>query len=57
MSRRVPEIGDADYDALYRELEALERAHPEWITPDSPTQRVDGAPHSPPSVKSATTHR
>ena len=34
-----PEIGDADYDALYRELEALERAHPEWVTPDSPTHR------------------
>ncbi len=41
-----PEIGDADYDALYRELEALERAHPEWLTPDSPTQRVGGAPLS-----------
>jgi DNA ligase (NAD+) len=41
-----PEIGDADYDALYRELEALEREHPEWVTPDSPTQRVGGAPLS-----------
>ena len=39
-----PEIGDADYDALYRELDALERAHPESVTPDSPTQRVGGAP-------------
>ena len=29
-----PEIGDADYDALYRELEALEREHPEWVTPE-----------------------
>lgn len=38
-----PEISDAQYDALFRELEVLERAYPEWITPDSPTQRV-GAP-------------
>lgn len=35
-----PEITDAEYDKLYRELEELEAAHPEWITPDSPTQRV-----------------
>lgn len=35
-----PEITDAEYDALYRELEALEAAHPEFITPDSPTQHV-----------------
>ena len=41
-----PEVGDADYDALYRELEDLERAHPELLTPDSPTQRVGGAPLS-----------
>ena len=47
-----PEIGDADYDALYRELEALERAHPEWVTPDSPTQRV-GVHLYPPSSKFA----
>lgn len=38
-----PEISDARYDALLRELEALEAAHPELVTPDSPTQRV-GAP-------------
>jgi len=38
-----PEISDAEYDALVRELEGLERAHPELIAPDSPTQRV-GAP-------------
>lgn len=35
-----PEISDAEYDALYRELEHAEDAHPEWVTPDSPTQRV-----------------
>ncbi len=35
-----PEITDAEYDKLYRELEALEADHPEWVTPDSPTQRV-----------------
>ena len=40
-----PEVPDATYDALYDELAALERAHPELVTPDSPTQRV-GAPPS-----------
>lgn len=35
-----PEISDAEYDKLYREIEELEREHPEFITPDSPTQRV-----------------
>jgi DNA ligase (NAD+) len=40
-----PEISDADYDRLYDELVALEEAHPELVTPDSPTQRV-GAPPS-----------
>ncbi len=35
-----PEIPDEQYDALYRELEELEKAHPELITPDSPTRRV-----------------
>ena len=40
----APEISDAEYDALYRELEALEGEHPELITPDSPTQRVGGEP-------------
>src|SRR5579871_3801351 len=39
-----PSVSDAEYDRLYRELEALERAHPELVTPDSPTQRVGGAP-------------
>ena len=38
-----PAISDAEYDALWRELVALESAHPELITPDSPTQRVPGA--------------
>jgi len=38
-----PEISDADYDTLFRELLALEAAHPELVQPDSPTQRV-GAP-------------
>jgi DNA ligase (NAD+) len=38
-----PEVDDAEYDALYRELQALEEEHPELRTPDSPTQRV-GAP-------------
>jgi DNA ligase (NAD+) len=39
-----PEITDAEYDALLRELIALEEAHPELVTPDSPTQRVGGTP-------------
>jgi DNA ligase (NAD+) len=39
-----PEIADAEYDRLMRELRALEEKHPELITPDSPTQRVSGAP-------------
>ncbi len=38
-----PEISDAEYDALWRELVALEAEHPELVTPDSPTQRVPGA--------------
>jgi DNA ligase (NAD+) len=40
-----PEVSDAQYDELLRELERLEADHPELITPDSPTQRV-GAPVS-----------
>lgn len=39
-----PEISDAEFDALVKELRALETKHPELITPDSPTQRVGGAP-------------
>ena len=39
----APEIPDADYDALFQELQALEAAHPELVTADSPTQRVIGA--------------
>ncbi|MFZ1085613.1 MAG: NAD-dependent DNA ligase LigA [Terracidiphilus sp.] len=40
----APEISDAAYDALMNELKALEAAHPELLTPDSPTQRVGGKP-------------
>jgi len=39
-----PEISDAEYDRLFRRLEELENAYPALITPDSPTQRVGGAP-------------
>ncbi len=39
-----PEISDADYDTLFRELQELEAAYPELVTPDSPTQRVGGEP-------------
>ena len=40
----APTIPDAEYDRLFRELEALEQAHPELLVPESPTQRVGGAP-------------
>ncbi len=40
----APEISDAEFDALMRELVALEAAHPDLVTPDSPTQRVGGRP-------------
>ncbi len=40
----TPEISDADYDALRRQLEDLENRHPELVTPDSPTQTVGAAP-------------
>ena len=39
-----PEVSDAQYDDLIRELRAIEAAHPELVTPDSPTQRVGAAP-------------
>jgi DNA ligase (NAD+) len=39
-----PEISDADYDQLLGELRDIEAAHPELLTPDSPTQRVGGKP-------------
>jgi len=41
-----PEIGDDAYDALLDELRAIEREHPELVTPDSPTQRVGAEPVS-----------
>ena len=50
----APTVSDAEYDALYRELVALEQAHPELVTPDSPTQRVSGAPVS---AFDSVTHR
>ena len=40
----APEITDPEYDALFQELQALEQVHPELRAPDSPTQRVGGAP-------------
>lgn len=40
----APTVPDAEYDRLFRELQALELAHPELLSPDSPTQRVGGAP-------------
>src|SRR5580693_1559921 len=40
----APEISDAEYDALMNELKKLEAAHPDLVTPDSPSQRVGGKP-------------
>ena len=40
----APEIADSEFDALMRELQALETEHPELSSPDSPTQRVGGRP-------------
>lgn len=42
----APEIADADYDALFRELKELEAKRPDLASPDSPTQRVGGAPRT-----------
>ncbi|HEX2519445.1 MAG TPA: hypothetical protein VHK04_07900, partial [Castellaniella sp.] len=39
-----PHVSDAQYDRLMAELRALESTHPDWVTPDSPTQRVGAAP-------------
>src|SRR3954447_13813532 len=39
-----PEVADAEYDALFQELLALEADHPELASPDSPTQRVGAGP-------------
>ena len=40
----APTISDAEYDRLLRELQGLEAAHPQFVTPDSPTQRVGALP-------------
>ena len=40
----APTVSDAEYDAMYRELQALETEYPTLVTPDSPTRRVGGAP-------------
>jgi DNA ligase (NAD+) len=39
-----PQVPDAEYDRLMQQLRELEAAHPEWVTVDSPTQRVGTAP-------------
>ncbi len=38
----APEISDAEYDRLYDRLLAIEKQHPDWVSPDSPTQKVGG---------------
>ena len=40
----APTVPDAEYDRLFRELQELEASHPDWVTADSPTQRVGGKP-------------
>ena len=40
----APTVPDAEYDRLFQELQALEALHPDWVTADSPTQRVGGKP-------------
>lgn len=40
----APVISDAEYDKLLERLKAIESEHPEWVTPDSPTQRAGGSP-------------
>ncbi len=53
--RDAPEISDARYDELFKELRALEEEHPDLLTPDSPTQRVAGEPvGSLPSIEHAS---
>ncbi|MGI3211941.1 NAD-dependent DNA ligase LigA [Roseovarius tibetensis] len=42
----APEISDTEYDRLFAELQKLEQAHPDLVTPDSPTQRVGAEPVS-----------
>ncbi|HLR05821.1 MAG TPA: hypothetical protein VK117_08410, partial [Pyrinomonadaceae bacterium] len=42
--RDDPEISDREYDELIEKLRGLEEKHPEFLTPDSPTQRVGGRP-------------
>ena len=39
-----PAVPDAEYDRIYRELQALEEEHPSLVSPDSPTQRVGDVP-------------
>jgi DNA ligase (NAD+) len=40
----APQVSDAQYDVLFDELLAIEAAHPEWVAPDSPSQRVGATP-------------
>ncbi len=54
--RDAPELTDAEYDRLFRELVDLETAHPDLRSPDSPTQRVGGAP-APGGRFAEVTHR
>lgn len=48
-----PEITDAEYDALMRQLKAAEREHPEWVTPDSPSRKIGGEARREAGVKVA----
>ena len=47
----APVISDMDYDRLLLELREIEEQHPEWVTPDSPSQRVGGYQDSQSNVR------
>lgn len=51
----APTISDYEYDQLMQQLKAVEREHPEWITPDSPSQKIGGVAKRTAGVK--VTHR
>lgn len=53
----APEISDYEYDQLMQKLKAAEREHPDWIRPDSPSQKIGGTalgkPSSPRRISSS----
>ncbi len=53
----APIISDLEYDRLLNELKRIESEHPDWITPDSPTQRAGSKPDSSPPIHSLACQR